>query len=188
MNIINPNDVLVIERGDTVAPIALQLSDTNAAMARLHEIRNTNAATFPELISVLIQASNELFQAIATVRQELIKNEHKVGQLRARLLIEEVPTIVAARQLKNTVDVCNAIMDLDPDYSRLTYTQELLNGAMLLLENKLTTLKSAQFAIRDIARLSFDGRFNHPLPQQPISNGRNRQPDVYDLGDYDNGK
>ncbi len=173
MPIINPNEIFVVERGNgAIAPITLKMTDTNAAMSRLHEIRNTNAGTFPELASVFIQASNELFQAIATVRTELIKNEHKLEQLRSRLLIDDVPAIMLARNLKNTLEVSKAIMNQNSEYSELVYTQELLAGAITVLENKLVTLKSAQFAISQIAKLSFEGRFNHRLPQEPLSNRR----------------
>ena len=185
MPIIDPNDVLVVERGDTVAPITLKLSDTNAALSRLHEIRNTNAATFPELAATFIQASNELFQALATVRQELVKTEHRAGLLRAKLLVEDVPALLQSKGLKHTIDTCNALIDLDPEFSKISYTRDLLHGALLILENKLVTLKSAQFAIRDIARLSWDNRNNVKTTLEPLGQRRSsQQPDAYDLGEY----
>ncbi len=181
MKIIDPNDVLIVERGEATPPITLKLSDTNAALSRLHEIRNTNAGTFPELASTFIQATSELFQAVATVRQELIKTEYKLTQLRARLLVEEVSGIIEAKHLKNTVDMCNAVLALNPEYSKLSYAKELLDGALLVLEGKLTTLRGAQFAIGQIAKLSWDNRNNNKLTLTPINTSR--QPDPYDLGE-----
>jgi len=156
VKIIDPNDCFVLDRGDKLAPITLKLQESNAAINRLHEIKNANVATFPELLTAFISANNELSQAIATVRQELVKIEHKTGLLRAKLLIEEVPIIIQERQLKNTQDICNSIMMLNPEYSNLVYSCEVLKSALDILEAKMKTIRDGQFAVRDVVQLNLD--------------------------------
>ncbi len=159
MTIEDPRDSFVLERNDGKQPIILKLTETNSAISRLSEIRNVNTATFPELLSVFINANNELSQATAVVRQELVRVDHRSNLLRAKLLIEEVPLIIEERKLKNTQDVCNSILLLNSEYASLVYSYEVLRSALEILDAKSKTIRDAQFAIRDVAQLNFDKAF-----------------------------
>ncbi len=149
----------VLDRSDGKEPISLNLAETNIAMSRIHEIKNVNTATFGELLTVFISANSELSNAISTVRQELIKTDHKMNLLRSRLLIEEVPILIEDRKLKNTQDVCNSLIMLHPEYANLLYSYEVLKTSLEILESKVKTLRDAQFAVRDVAQLSFSKAF-----------------------------
>jgi len=153
------SDVLTFYKSDDKPLIAVNLTDTNIALSRLHEIRNVNTATFGELISVFINANSELANGIASVRQKLVNTDHRLGLLRARLLIEEVPGMIEERKLKNTQDVCQSLIMLNPEFSSLSYSYEVLKTALEILESKVKTLRDAQFAIRDVAQLSFSKAF-----------------------------
>ncbi len=157
--IFDPKDHFVIERNDGKPTLALDLSETNLAMSRLHEIRNVNTATFGELLTTFISANSELANAIASVRQEIVKVDHKISLLRSRLLIEEVPVLIETKKLKNTQDVCNSLIMLNPEYANLSYSYEVLKSALDILESKVKTLRDAQFAVRDIAQLNFSKAF-----------------------------
>lgn len=152
-------DRLVLERGDGKQPLSLNLAETQVAMSRIHEIRNVNTATFGELLTVFISANSELSNAISAVRQELVKVDHRMNLLRSRLLIEEVPVILEERKLKNTQDVCSSLIMLNPEFAGLSYSYEVLKTSLEILESKVKTLRDAQFAVRDIAQLSFGKAF-----------------------------
>ncbi len=170
--IIDPKDHFVLDRVDGKQPLTLNLSETNVAMSRLHEIRNVNTGTFGELVTVFISANSELSNAIAFVRQELVKTDHKMSLLRSRLLVEEIPVLIEERKLKNTQDVCNSLIMLHPEFATLSYSYEVLKTSLDILESKMKTLRDAQFAVRDIAQLSFNKAFRSA--SMDVSDTRNK--------------
>lgn len=161
-NIIETNQFL-IERTDGKSPMTLNLSETNIAMSRINEIKNVNTATFPELLTVFISANSELSNAISSVKLELVRSEHKLGLLRSRLLIEEVPVMLVERNLKGTVDTNNSLILMNETYSGLLFSYEVLKASLDILEGKAKTLRDAQFAIKSVAELSFRGSFNKKM-------------------------
>lgn len=157
--LVDPNDHYVVEQGGSEKPIVLDMTASKLAFSRFHEIQNANTATFGELVTCFISANVELSNSIAKIKQELVKKDHRLSLMRARLLIEHVPVVLEQQKLKNTQEVCNSLILLNPEYSNLLFSYEALKAALEVLEAKIKTLRDAQFAIRDITQFNYDKKF-----------------------------
>jgi len=144
-------DTFVVSRvGET--PIILELQQTQEAMSRIGEISIINPSSMPELLACFGKALVELNRALAVISVEIVKVSHKVDKRKAILLLDEMPGILTAKNLKSSEDVRNAILSLDESYSKLCEQKDILEAVFDNLKGKSKNLELALYSIKTITQ------------------------------------
>src|SRR6267142_894004 len=118
-------DTFIVSRVDET-PIILELRQTQEAMSRIGEISVLNPSSMPELLSCFGKALVELNRALSVISLEIVKVSHRVDRRKAILLLEEMPAILIAKNLKSSEDVRSAVFALDDQYSKLCEQKDVL--------------------------------------------------------------
>lgn len=151
-------DTFVVSRvGET--PIILELQQTQEAMSRIGEISVINSASLPELLACFSKALVELNRALSVISLEIVKASHKVDKRKAILLLDEMPGILLAKNIKSSEDVRNAIFALDEQYSKLCEQKDVLEAVFENLKGKSKNLELALYSIKTITQYRVTPRF-----------------------------
>lgn len=152
-------DTFIVSRvGES--PIILELQQTQEAMSRINEIAVVNPASLPELLSCFGKALVELNRALSVISLEIVKVSHKVDRRKAIILLEEMPVILAQKNLKSSEDVRNAILALDEQYSKLLEQKDALEAIFENLKGKSKNLELSLYSIKTITQYRVMPKYN----------------------------
>lgn len=152
-------DTFIVSRvGES--PIILELQQTQEAMSRINEIAVVNPASLPELLSCFGKALVELNRALSVISLEIVKVSHKVDRRKAVILLEEMPVILAQKNLKSSEDVRNAILALDEQYSKLLEQKDALEAIFENLKGKSKNLELSLYSIKTITQYRVMPKYN----------------------------
>ena len=161
MNNIKPAspDTFVLSRvGET--PIILELEQTQEAMSRIGEIAILNPSSAPELLACFGKALAELNKALSVISLEIVKASHKRDRRKASIILDELPGILIAKNLKSSEDVRNAILSLDAEYSKYAEQKEMFEAVFENLKGKSKNLELSLYSIKTITQYKIMPRYN----------------------------
>lgn len=148
------SEVQVISRGPQQTPILLELKDTNYALTRVNDIRVINPIILPDLLAVFSKSMTELTKALGAISLEIVKTTYVLDRIKAHIILEDMPRILAEKGLKSSEDVRSAIISLDPAYSQLSEQLAMLEAVYENLKSKYKNMELAIYNCKTITQYS----------------------------------
>jgi len=123
--------------------LTIDLRSVTRTLNRLGEVAFVNVGTAPALMTALNKTWLDLSDLV-TVTQDWLKQE------RSRILIDEVPTLLKDRDLSNSKDNRDALIERHEGYQRHRETVHQLEAVLTWLIDRRDSVKNAWNAIRAI--------------------------------------
>ncbi len=141
-------------------PIILELELTQEAMSRIGEIAVINPHSMPELLACFGKALAELNKALSVISLEIVKASHKKDRRKAIILLDELPALLIAKNLKSSEDVRTAILSLDDEYAKYSEQKEMFEAVFENLKGKSKNLELSLYSIKTITQYRVMPRYN----------------------------
>lgn len=137
----------IVRRGE-ITDETIQLDSIFQAEARAEEIQAVTPQKAPELLVTFNKAYLDLTEMVAKLKYEQARAEDEMNKVRARILVDEMPSLLKAKGLANSADTRQALIDLDTNYQvakdrvdMIEATVEYLKGKVKFMENAYTSVK-----------------------------------------------
>jgi len=148
----NPNVLTVPtpfkEAGE--APLHYDLTEINAAKARVPEIAIVNAARAPELMSVFARACFALASHFSDLHLKHRQAEKWVSNRRAVLIIDVIPEKSKAKGVGSNEATRQAFLDLDDEYNQACNAEAHLEAALVLIREDLRAMEQCLSSVKRI--------------------------------------
>lgn len=161
---------LMVPRGlPNLAPLSFEVGEIRRAEERIQEIAFMTPSKAPELMAVFNKAYLDVCRISSAVEYEYELASKHLRETRAVLLIDKVPQRLKEKGLSTTKspngseDYRQALLDLDPDYSKAQETLINIKCYLSLLEGKKKSIEMAYTATKKILGESFQNRSNPHL-------------------------
>jgi hypothetical protein len=143
--------VRIVKEEDTgKSVIALDLADIRYTEQRIADIQHVNPHKAPELLTVFNQAYLQLGEHIARLTYQENRAANELDKIKGRLLIDEIPAIIADKKLSNSKDIRDALISADPTYQECKDLYDQLVAATALLKGKQKSIEMAYTSVKKI--------------------------------------
>lgn len=119
-------------------------------LLRLGEVAIVNVSTAPELMSTLNKTHLDLGELAGVVRHHLDNAKDWLREERSRILIDEVPALLAEKKLSNSKDNRDALIELAETCQKGKETVNQLTAVLQWLLDKREGVKNAWSSVRAI--------------------------------------
>lgn len=139
-----------------LTPLAIDLTEVIRAESRIHEIATLSAGKAPELLAAFNLAYIEASRAIALLEQELSQAKRRCDQVRAMVILDRVPRVLAERGLASSKspmgseDLRRAVLDMDPDYQQAAQLVADIDGSVEVVRSKLRGIEMAYNSVKKL--------------------------------------
>jgi hypothetical protein len=148
----NPNTLTVPspfrEAGD--APLHYDLTEINAAKARVHEIAIVNSIKSPELMSVFARACFTLASHFSDLHLKHRQAEKWVANRRAVLILDVIPEQSKIKGVGNNEATRQAFLDIDDEYNKASNAEAHLDAALVLIREDLRNMEKCLSSVKAI--------------------------------------
>lgn len=137
--------------------IKVQADDVFKALGKAvstHQVDEVTAGIFmAELNRGMVQAS----KVLAIVEAEMLAAKQAVKEARAVALLDKAEGVLADKKMKPTVDLREAVVELDEDVRKYTNTLNELNVMLVFFGNKYQELREGLYITKKMVDLIFKG-------------------------------
>lgn len=157
MSLILKKDSIVCPRLSTGGTLTVNLADIAQVEARIPEVARVTPQKAPELLATLNMAWRDISDLVVVLRHEhnLAKSNHK--KVRSRILLDVVPGIIRERDLSDSKDMREAILDGNEEVQTAQQMEYELACVVELLQGKK---QSIEMAYSSVKKLLGEGAFN----------------------------
>lgn len=140
---------LEVSRPDgTTGVYEMDLTDAYYAASRIEDMSRVNPHTAPELMCVLVRGYDILSNFLGNLELHLRRAEGAVEKIKARLLIDEIPALVKAKELSNSKDIRDALIEGNEEYQAAQDRVNQIKAMVKLLDGKRQALNMAHSSIK----------------------------------------
>lgn len=130
--------------------LSIDMRSVIRTLNRLGQVASVNSSTAPALMAALNKAWLDLGDLVTVVRHRLVQAQDWLRQERSRILIDEVPGLIKEKQLANSKDVRDALIEQHAGYQRHRETVHELEAVLQWLVDRRDAVKNAWNAVRAI--------------------------------------
>ena len=130
--------------------LTIDLRSVIRTLNRLGEVAFVNVSTAPALMAALNKAWLDLGDLVTVTRHRLAQAQDWLKTERSRILIDEVPELLKERQLSNSKDNRDALIERHAGYQRHRETVHELEAILTWLIDRRDAVKNAWNAVRAI--------------------------------------
>lgn len=175
---------LILEGTEIICPkvdgryTLIDLRTVSAYEARLDEIAIVTKHKAPELLAMYNRAYLEVCKMSVTLEAELAAAERQRGEIRSKIILDEVPRILkekglaTAKSPAGSEDLRSAVLDGDTKYQDAVELCEQIRCVIVLLRGKQKAFENAYTAVKKI--MGEDAFDHHPNPR--LSAGESNVP------------
>jgi len=145
--------LIVVGRGDPSmkeAPLRLEMGYVYLVESRIRDIAHTNESTAPELLAAFNEAWRVLDNYVTRLKAEAVLGKRTLDRERAKLVVDEIPAIIEAKDLPNTRDIRDSLVLMDPTYQEYEERVAYIDATLMLMEGKKKAMEMAYTAVKKI--------------------------------------
>lgn len=137
------------------------MTASNLAESRVHEIALVTPTKAPELMSVFSRACFDLGRHLRDAYLASVRARKKAADRKAVMAIDVIPGLLKEKQLASNAETRQALTELDAEYSKLSDEEAQVEAVLLYIKRKIEDVEGALNAVKKILGES-EGVFNRP--------------------------
>ena len=138
--------------------LEIDMSKVAKAEARIQEIQCLTAAKAPELLSFFNEVWADLDKLVNALVYQCNVAKDNSKKVRSRILLDEVPAIIKAKDLPSSKDIRDAIIDGHDDMQK---ADEMLHQVTCILELVKGKQKAIEMAYSSVKKCIGDQTYNY---------------------------
>lgn len=138
-------------------PMEINLEGIAKAEARIADIQCVTPTKAPELLAAFTIAWRDLDQLVTLLNYQHVIAQAKLKEVRARILVDEVPDILKKKGLPSSKDVRDAVIDQDPKVQELVERVQQIFCILELIKGKKEAIG---MAFSSVKRIVGEGAYN----------------------------
>ena len=151
------NTSIVFRQATDGNAMIIDLEDIAKSEARIQDIQSVTPSKAPELLSTFTIAWRDLDKLITILTYQHVVATTKLKEIRARVLIDEVPAILKEKGLPSSKDVRDAIVDQYPEVQAAAETTQQIHCILELIKGKKEAIG---MAFSSVKRIVGEGAYN----------------------------
>ncbi|MDE2425756.1 MAG: hypothetical protein KGO96_07600 [Elusimicrobia bacterium] len=132
--------------------LEINITGINAALSRGPEVSIATPPKALELETIFNSAIAEALELRAVIRFEHTQAMRSVNNIRARVMLERVDSVLKNKSLSSTADYRKAALEADREYQDALDVSDALNALSEFIDGKLEALKNYYFNAKDVIR------------------------------------
>ena len=165
-SLINEQRMLEVPRGrGTGSPIAFNATPIYDAINQIDQVRRATAITSPDLMATFNMAMHTTSKLISLIELEKSYAEASLREAKAIAILDKADAMLAARNMKSTADLREAVVNLDPDVVSAKERLDNLTTMLTFFTNTYYELREALYSTKKICDIYLK------LPNDPNTGG-----------------
>lgn len=130
--------------------VSLNLYSISKTLRRLGDVAVVNVSTAPELMAALNKAHLDLNELIVVAKHRLTQTQNAALEARSRIIIDEIPGILAQRKLKDCKENRDALLVLHESWRGWQESISEIETVVQYLRDKAKGVENAWNTVRSI--------------------------------------
>jgi hypothetical protein len=165
-SLIGEQKMLEVPRGrGTGSPIAFNATPIYDAVNQIDQVRRATAITSPDLMATFNMAMHTTSKLISLIELEKSYAEASLREAKAVAILDRADAMLAARNMKSTADLREAVVNLDPDVVGAKERLDNLTAMLTFFTNTYYELREALYSTKKICDIYLK------LPNDPNTGG-----------------
>jgi uncharacterized membrane protein YheB (UPF0754 family) len=144
---VNKAELTIPEFGSS-KPIVLSMTYIKEAERRIIEAKTVNPSSYSDLEYTFNEGYREAKKNVTAIGYEITKAEKALRDAKSRAILDEYPSFLKERDLKDNATVRDAFLERQPDYVSAQDRIDMLKAMLDLMEGKIKVFENVCRFIR----------------------------------------